>query len=395
MTGLGHPPLYGHEFLILVGGSTLIDAAMAWSTLFAPWERLLDREAPGRVVTFPRAVLAAVLTSAVFLFKLPVLILLGLEVFGLVFLAYVDLVILLPMTGLLVLGLTAISRIAFRPWRVSAGARALSFAVLLLVPVAVYTTFVEPFRLQLETATVPVPAEREGEETLRIGVISDIQTARVTGYEHGAVDRLMALAPDLILVPGDLFQGGARDFESQLGELRRLLGKLRAPGGVYFVLGNMDRASEIRSAIEGTEVRLLVNEITRIELKDRVLAIGGVELAVDSVGSRATIEKLESAPGETDLRILLSHYPDALLRTRSPSRIDLVVAGHTHGGQVRLPWLGPPVTLSRVPRRIAAGGYHESAGRRIYVSRGVGCERGQAPRIRFLCPPDISLLEVR
>jgi hypothetical protein len=86
--------------------------------------------------------------------------------------------------------------------------------------------------------------------------------------------------------------------------------------------------------------------------------------------------------------------PDVALGLRPGSRIDLVVAGHTHGGQVVLPGFGPPMTLSHVPRAVAAGGLHDLGGNAIYVSRGVGCERGQAPRIRFLCPPEVSLLEV-
>jgi len=80
---------------------------------------------------------------------------------------------------------------------------------------------------------------------------------------------------------------------------------------------------------------------------------------------------------------------------KTPSRIDLVVAGHTHGGQVQLPLVAPLLRVSRVPPSVAAGGLHHLDGRRIYVSRGVGHERGQAPRIRFLCPPEISLLTLK
>ncbi|HTE06996.1 MAG TPA: metallophosphoesterase, partial [Planctomycetota bacterium] len=76
-------------------------------------------------------------------------------------------------------------------------------------------------------------------------------------------------------------------------------------------------------------------------------------------------------------------------------RVDLVVAGHTHGGQVRLPWIGPLITLTAVPRAVAGGGLHELNGTPLYVSRGVGHEQGDAPRVRFLCPPEISLLTLR
>ena len=94
------------------------------------------------------------------------------------------------------------------------------------------------------------------------------------------------------------------------------------------------------------------------------------------------------------MRLLLAHRPDVGLTLPGRPRTDLVVAGHTHGGQVRLPLIGPPMILSDVPREVAAGGLHNlGEGRRVYVSRGVGVEHGgHAPRLRFLSPPEISLL---
>jgi len=95
------------------------------------------------------------------------------------------------------------------------------------------------------------------------------------------------------------------------------------------------------------------------------------------------------------VRIAFAHYPRAALALRPNSRVDLVVAGHTHGGQVVLPLVGPPIVLSPLPRSIAAGGLHALDGNALYVSRGVGMERGQAPRIRFLCPPEITVLTLQ
>ena len=91
--------------------------------------------------------------------------------------------------------------------------------------------------------------------------------------------------------------------------------------------------------------------------------------------------------------VVLSHTPAVVLEA-SRRGLEAVLAGHTHGGQVRLPFFGPPITLSRVPRAVAAGGLHELDGRRIYVSRGIGWEHGHAPRVRFLCPPEVTLLEL-
>ena len=87
------------------------------------------------------------------------------------------------------------------------------------------------------------------------------------------------------------------------------------------------------------------------------------------------------------------HKPDAieLLHARPA---DLLVAGHTHGGQVSLPLIGPPLTLSSVPRHIAAGGLGELDGTPIYVSTGVGRERGNAPQLRFGVRPSIGIIDL-
>src|SRR4029450_4787070 len=115
---------------------------------------------------------------------------------------------------------------------------------------------------------VPVRAERAGRAPLRIGVLADIQTDRVTDFERSAADRLMAARPDLILVPGDLHHGTRRELAEQSPALRDLWARLSAPGGVYFVLGNVDDEARLGPAFAGTGIRWLVNEIARLSVRD-------------------------------------------------------------------------------------------------------------------------------
>ena len=204
----------------------------------------------------------------------------------------------------------------------------------------------------------------------------------------------MRESPDLILLPGDLHQGSARALERDLPRLRRILARLRAPGGAWFVTGDCERRRGARRILRGTGVRLLDGRVARLRVRDRRLAIGGTDVYYRSPAARRVVRELER-PGSAELRILLSHRPDAALTLRPRSRIDLVVAGHTHGGQIQLPFLGPPWIASRVPRRVGAGGLHELDGRRVYVSRGIGVERGQAPKLRLGAPPEITLLTLR
>jgi predicted MPP superfamily phosphohydrolase len=93
-----------------------------------------------------------------------------------------------------------------------------------------------------------------------------------------------------------------------------------------------------------------------------------------------------------DHRIIISHAPDFV--DALPVTVDLVLAGHTHGGQVVVPLFGPPHTASRLPRRYA-GGLHEFRGTPVHVSRGVGMERGFEIPVRFLCPPEIGIIDLQ
>ena len=90
--------------------------------------------------------------------------------------------------------------------------------------------------------------------------------------------------------------------------------------------------------------------------------------------------------------MLLYHTPDLILEATERG-VDLVLSGHTHGGQVRLPGLGAVVTFSSFGRRYAAGLFNE-AGTRMVVSRGIGLEGGAAPRVRFLCRPEIVSIDM-
>jgi len=263
-------------------------------------------------------------------------------------------------------------------------------AALVLPPIGFYATFVEPARLVEERVEVPVPAARLP-APLRVAVLADVQSKRVEPHLREAVAGAMAFEPHLILLPGDLIQAPADEYEAAIPEFRELLRPLEAPLGVFFVLGNTDDPSRVERAFEGTNVRLLRNEIVELTHAGRTVRIGGADAYPSAPHVALFARNFELAAGD-DLRILLAHYPDVGLELQPGSRVDLVIAGHTHGGQVQIPFFGPPITLSAVPRRIAAGGLNDLDGRRFYVSRGLGCERGLAPRIRFLAPPELSLL---
>jgi predicted MPP superfamily phosphohydrolase len=264
-------------------------------------------------------------------------------------------------------------------------------AVLGLVPGAVgwHTTRVAPHDLRVDEVTLEVP-DAAGGDVVRIGVLADLQTERVTDYERRAVATLADERPDVVLVAGDLFQGSDTAFAEDRDELVALLSSLEAPGGVFVVTGDVDRRDRLARLAADAGITHLDDRTTEVEVGDRRLRITGVPLR-HRRGSEA-LDRLEPADDGT-ISILVAHRPDWVL-VADPATIDLVVAGHTHGGQVQLPWIGPLVTHSAVPRHVAAGGLHEVRGIPTYVSTGVGHQQQGAPQVRFLARPSVGVVEL-
>lgn len=246
--------------------------------------------------------------------------------------------------------------------------------------VGVYSHYVEPrwvevTRYRIETHKLEAP--------LRIAVLADIQTDRPGAFEARVLRRTMEASPDLILLPGDFVSAPGSEYPVPAAELARIIREagLSAPLGVWAVPGNCESYRPWTRAFADTDVRTMERS-SRVDLGPLVLT--GLDLE-DSDSGRFRLEKIP------EFHVVFGHKPDFSLQRRDA---DLLVAGHTHGGQVRLPWFGPPVTLSRVPRDQASGLTRLDRDTTLVVSRGVGMERGFAPRIRFLCRPEIVLIDV-
>ena len=140
-------------------------------------------------------------------------------------------------------------------------------------------------------------------------------------------------------------------------------------------------------------VDLLADEVIEFTHGEHTVHVGGLRTHSQGTPERAaTIAALAAAP-TADLTVLVSHRPDSVGEV-DPGSIDLVVAGHTHGGQIALPLIGALFTQSDLPRQVAGGGLHAVAGQPIYVSTGVGLERSKAPQVRFGVRPSVGLIEV-
>lgn len=306
---------------------------------------------------------------------------------------YLDIVLVLPLlAGTLLLGGWVGHRWGLP--RLGRVASALAVVAMLAAPLGFYSTHIEPYAVSVEHVRQPLPAERAGDDVVRIGVLTDLQTTRIGGYERRAVRLLNEAEPDVVLIGGDLFQGTPSQFQTNRDALRQLMMSIEAPGGVYVVEGDTDDAAALGAMFAGTSVTYLWNEVAETQVGDRTLAIVGLgnNRGRDHRYGIAAIEELSTAPATT-ATIALGHRPDWVFDVPG-GLVDLVVAGHTHGGQIQLPVVGPLMTLTDVPRDVAAGGLHEVGGTPIYVSHGVGHEQQGAPQIRFLAPPNVGLIEL-
>lgn len=202
-----------------------------------------------------------------------------------------------------------------------------------------------------------------------------------------AVEKALALAPDLIALGGDFLD----DDPHYIATLADILKPLRAPDGVVAVLGNHDHyvgAQGVREELAEAGVRELRNASITLSRGAGRLAIAGVgDLERDAIDFDAA---LAGVAAETP-RVVLSHDPDVFAYWPAGLRLDLMVSGHTHGGQAWLPVIGPPYVPSQFGFRYLRGLIRENS-RQLYVSRGVG---SSGVPFRWRCPPEISLLVLR
>lgn len=261
------------------------------------------------------------------------------------------------------------------------------------IALGVDALFIEPARLVVNRQELKLPnwpAEMSG---LRVAFLSDLHVGSPhwgLPRLHDLVQRVNAEQPDLILLGGDYLINGVWFGNHVDAEPIALeLGQLRAPLGVFAVLGNHDwwnDGPKVRAAFEAHGVTVLDDEVRRIHFKGKSVCLLGVRDETER--QRSAQKELELALPGIPLLVLM-HEPD--LFDDFDDRATLTLAGHTHGGQVDLPVLGRRVVPSRFGPRYAAGHIVEN-GRHLFVTTGVGTS---IIPVRFRVPPEIALLTLR
>lgn len=252
--------------------------------------------------------------------------------------------------------------------------------------------WLEPSSLTVRTYRIEIPRWPAAQPGLRVALVSDLHVGSpFNGLDNleRVVARTNAERPDLVLLAGDFVISSVKGGHfTEPERIAPVLRNLSAPLGVYAILGNHDfwfDAGRVRRALEGAGIPVLDDCARRIRSGRFDFWLVGVsdwmEGRHDVAG--ALVQVTDDGPV-----LLFTHHPDIF--PEIPARASLVMAGHTHGGQVYIPLLGRPVVPSEYGERYAIGHIVED-GRHLFVTPGIGTS---IIPVRFLVPPEISILDL-
>jgi predicted MPP superfamily phosphohydrolase len=256
---------------------------------------------------------------------------------------------------------------------------------------------VEPTWLELNHFDVPIRELPPSFAGYRIVQLSDFHCSRqvTPAYLTEAVELAQAQNPDLVVLTGDFIHKGFKYIES----VAQTLGRLKAPQGTFAVLGNHDFSVRnalgfrrhrhlhraVASALKARGIHVLHNETVHLTREADVIQLVGVE---DLWSRVCDLDQAFAGLSSARPAIVLAHNPRTV-EFLNGRRCDLMLSGHTHGGQINLPGLGRP-TLGKRARRFAAGMYHHR-NTYLYVNKGVGF----GFRFRFGVRPEVAVLTLQ
>ncbi len=257
----------------------------------------------------------------------------------------------------------------------------------------IYGFWIEPHRIWVTRQTLLTAKLKPGSSPLRVLHLGDLHVERITTREEQLVAQTRALKPDVILFSGDFLNLSNIHDPVAWEHARTILRQLAAPLGVFAVTGSppVDQPAVIEKLLDGLNIRWLKDERVSLAFDGQRVDIVGITCThMPHVDSAKLDAILHGDPD--DLTILLYHSPD-LAPNAAQEGVDLQLSGHTHGGQVRLPFFGALYASSLYGKAFEAG-RHAIGDFTLYVSRGIGMEGEGAPRVRFLCPPEMIVWEI-
>ncbi len=243
-----------------------------------------------------------------------------------------------------------------------------------------YGYFIEPY--WIEVKRIEISTSKLHQSTIRLVQISDTHCTNNQRNKRKIIETIDSINPDVILFTGDSANSskGLKQFKETMAELHAGLGK-------YGIKGNIEKEKwKGVDIFDGTGFIELDANSVEIKKDGDSFWITGITCEKE----RETNNVLKKIPAE-NYSIFLHHFPDLVEDLNSP--VDLYLAGHTHGGQIALPFYGAIITLSKFGKKYEAGQYR--VGNIIlYVNRGIGLAAGFNPKVRFFARPEITVIDI-
>jgi predicted MPP superfamily phosphohydrolase len=256
-----------------------------------------------------------------------------------------------------------------------------------------YAFWIEPFRLTISRQRL-YTSKLNSSTSLRLLHLGDLHMERMTRRENAILSTIYKEKPDLITFSGDILNLSYLDDPQAILDARKFLTRLEAPLGVFATSGSpaVDLPGLLPELLKGLSLQWLQNEQTTILLDAQQIQLIGLSCSHRPHQDGPILQEIIVRHPTQPFTILLYHTPD-LAPLAAHLGIDLQLSGHTHGGQFRLPWIGALFTGS-LYGRVFQNGLYALNQMTLYITRGIGMEGAAAPRMRFLCPPEIIFWDI-
>jgi len=246
-----------------------------------------------------------------------------------------------------------------------------------------YAYFIEPYWLEVRKIEIHSAKIPPNSQPIRIVHISDIHSDRFARLEEELPNKIAEQKPDLIVFSGDSLNSPAG-----LPIFRECLTKISQIAPTFVVRGNWDVWYwSQQDLFGGINVKQLNGSAEKLEVRGIPIWLAGV-----FVESEGKLEQSLSSIPKNEFSVFVTHYPD-LIEEVAQFETDLYCAGHTHGGQVAMPFYGALVTFSKFGKKYE-GGTYQIEKTTLNVNRGIGMEGGNTPRVRFWARPEVTVMDI-